>query len=60
MLHMLQATILFPGVACFFLAFCAGAATHVLNEMHVTKQKYAIDRYWSITTGLTLQQNNCP
>ena len=35
---------LFPGVACFFLAFCAGAATHILNETHVTKQKYKIDR----------------
>jgi hypothetical protein len=36
--------VLFPGVACFFLAFCAGAATHILNETHVTKQKYNIDR----------------
>lgn len=39
-----KATLLFPGVACFFLAFCAGAATHILNEMHVTQQKYRIDR----------------
>lgn len=39
-----QATVLFPGVACFFLAFCAGAATHVLNEKHVTKEKLRIDR----------------
>ncbi|DBA84068.1 TPA: hypothetical protein ACH3X1_006549 [Trebouxia sp. C0004] len=39
-----KATVLFPGVACFFLAFCAGAATHILNETHVTKQKYKIDR----------------
>ena len=40
----LQATVLFPGVACFFLAFCAGAATHILNERHVTQQKQRIDR----------------
>ena len=43
----LQATLLFPGVACFFLAFCAGAVTHIVNEKHVTEQKKRIDGHVS-------------
>ncbi len=38
------ARILFPGVACFFLAFVAGSITHLLNERHISRQKQLMDQ----------------
>jgi len=40
-----EAKILFPGVACFFLAAISGSMAHLFNELHLAREKkWTLDR----------------